>query len=133
MRNSSVIIIFLTAICYQCASSKNILQHMHPSPKDDVGSRVKREDSKFHYNGFESTSEFWRAEAQKKLRMQLEMKQNNNVAKNVIMFLGDGMSTSTVSAARIYFGQKHGFSGEESVLSFEEFPHIGLSKVSLEK
>lgn len=38
------------------------------------------------------------------------------------------MSVSTVTAARIYYGQKLGYSGEENELTFESFPHIGLSK-----
>lgn len=50
-------------------------------------------------------------------------------AKNVIIFIGDGMGISTVTAARIYKGQKAGKSGEEATLTFEEFPHTGLSKV----
>lgn len=100
--------------------------HMHPSPdqlKDNL--RAKRENS---VDGYESTSNYWRTEAQKKLRKQLDKKLNENVAKNVIFFLGDGMSVSTVTAARIYYGQKLGYSGEESELSFETFPSIGLSK-----
>lgn len=43
--------------------------------------------------------------------------------------MGDGMSVATISAGRIYSGQQMGFSGEESSLSFEEFPYVGLSKV----
>lgn len=104
---------------------------MHPPPTSfESQSRVKRDDNKFHKDSFESTSEFWRSDAQKKLRKQLDKKTNENIAKNVIMFLGDGMSISTITAARIYFGQKQGYSGEESSLSFEEFPHLALSKVS---
>jgi len=32
----------------------------------------------------------------------------------------------------IYFlkGQLHGHTGEETVLTFEDFPHVGLSKVA---
>lgn len=130
MRNFSVIIFVLIAISIQFNGSIAKSTHMHRSPTKADGSRVKRYDAKFHANGYESTSEYWRAEAQKKLRHQLDKKANDKVAKNVIMFLGDGMSISTITAARIYFGQKMGFTGEESVLSFEEFPHIGLSKVS---
>lgn len=81
-------------------------------------------------NGYESTSHFWQIEAQKKLSQKLKQVLNENIAKNVIFFLGDGMSVATVSAGRIYSGQKLGFSGEESSLSFEEFPYVGLSKVS---
>ena len=53
-----------------------------------------------------------------------------DVAKNVIMFLGDGMSIPTLNAARIYMGQLQNQSGEETQLYFEKFPYVGLSKVS---
>ncbi|MFV0476520.1 MAG: alkaline phosphatase [Parahaliea sp.] len=49
-------------------------------------------------------------------------------ARNVILFVGDGMGISTVTAARIYAGQKAGQSGEEYSLSFGQFPFTGLSK-----
>lgn len=49
-------------------------------------------------------------------------------AKNVILFVGDGMGISTVTAARILQGQLRGESGEENLLSFEAFPFTGLSK-----
>lgn len=45
-------------------------------------------------------------------------------AKNIIFFLGDGMSLTTVAATRMYMGN------ENNSLSFEKFPHFGLSKVS---
>jgi alkaline phosphatase len=51
-------------------------------------------------------------------------------AKNVIMFLGDGMSVATLAATRAYIGQSEGKPGEEVELSFEKFPHTGISKVS---
>lgn len=49
-------------------------------------------------------------------------------AKNVILFLGDGMGISTLTAARILQGQLKGETGEENYLSFERFPFTGLSK-----
>lgn len=49
-------------------------------------------------------------------------------AKNVILFIGDGMGVSTLTAARILEGQLRGESGEENRLSFEEFPFSALSK-----
>ena len=54
---------------------------------------------------------------------------NTNHAKNVIIFVGDGMGIQTGTMARIYKGQKMGKSGEESVLEWEKFPTTGLSKV----
>lgn len=49
-------------------------------------------------------------------------------AKNVILFLGDGMSLTTVAAARILEGQRKGGPGEENQLSWETFPNTALSK-----
>jgi alkaline phosphatase len=49
-------------------------------------------------------------------------------AKNVILFLGDGMSLTTVAAARILDGQRKGAPGEEHQLSWEKFPHTAFAK-----
>lgn len=50
-------------------------------------------------------------------------------AKNVILFLGDGMGVTTITAARILDGQMKGMRfGEENDLSFEKFPHLAHSK-----
>ena len=49
-------------------------------------------------------------------------------ARNVILFVGDGMSMSTVTAARIFEGQRNGGHGEDNVLSFERLPYVALSK-----
>ncbi|WP_439105632.1 alkaline phosphatase [Congregibacter sp.] len=49
-------------------------------------------------------------------------------AKNVVVFLGDGMGISTITAARILAGQREGNPGEENRLSFEELPVTGLVK-----
>ena len=49
-------------------------------------------------------------------------------AKNLIVFLGDGMSLTTVAAARIFAGQRKGGSGEENRLAWETFPATALSK-----
>jgi alkaline phosphatase len=49
-------------------------------------------------------------------------------ARNVILFIGDGMGLSTVTAARILEGQIRGASGEENMLAFEELPNVALAK-----
>lgn len=68
---------------------------------------------------------YWKENAQKYLKDILAADSYNTPkrAKSVILFLGDGMSLATVAAARMYMG------GEEKSLSFEKFPHFGLSKV----
>ncbi len=50
-------------------------------------------------------------------------------ARNVILFIGDGMSLDTVTASRILAGQQRGGTGEEHVLAFETLPHTALAKV----
>lgn len=67
---------------------------------------------------------FWRDIAEEELREALKVKWNLDKAKNVILFIGDGLDPNTATAARIYNG------GETSRLSFETLPHIGLLKVS---
>ncbi len=52
----------------------------------------------------------------------------SNHAINIILFVGDGMGVSTVTAARILDGQLKGNSGEENILFMEKFDHMCLSK-----
>ena len=49
-------------------------------------------------------------------------------AKNIILFLGDGMGMTTVTGGRILAGQQLGKPGEEHQLSFEKFEQTALSK-----
>ncbi|VDI63596.1 alkaline phosphatase, partial [Mytilus galloprovincialis] len=71
---------------------------------------------------------YWRNQAQDDLNQRLSYLRNTNAAKNVIMFLGDGMGISTVTAARIYKGQLNGQTGEEAEMTFEKFPYTGFIK-----
>ncbi len=70
----------------------------------------------------------WYKDGQARLQEQLGRIPNNKAAKNVIIFIGDGLSLATVTAARIREGQLKGQTGEENALSFEHFPYSGLSK-----
>lgn len=70
----------------------------------------------------ERTTDYWLKEAQKFVVAQNEKKLNKNIAKNIIFFLGDGMSVPTLAALRSYLG------GEEQSYSFEKFPSVGMAK-----
>ncbi|KAG5683694.1 hypothetical protein PVAND_012960 [Polypedilum vanderplanki] len=74
------------------------------------------------FNEAEKTTEYWVSQGQDKLKELVNRKYNNNNAKNVIFFLGDGMSITTISAARTLLG------GEEKNLYFDNFPYTGYSK-----
>ncbi|MBP6003103.1 MAG: alkaline phosphatase [Pyrinomonadaceae bacterium] len=74
------------------------------------------------------SAEQWRRDGWNALESAKSVKQRKGKAKNVILFIGDGMGVSTLTAARIFEGQMRGESGEENRLSFEEFPFSALSK-----
>lgn len=69
-----------------------------------------------------------RAKAQVEANSKIQP--NLNKAKNVILFVGDGMGVTTITAARILEGQKKSpnWGGEENELSFEKFPYLAHSK-----
>ncbi|MBD1558422.1 alkaline phosphatase [Vibrio sp. S9_S30] len=73
-------------------------------------------------------SDTWYQEAKSTIAAAKERKPIDGPAKNVILFVGDGMSVGTITAARIYAGQKKGLKGEEYVLAMERLPHTALSK-----
>lgn len=74
------------------------------------------------------TTGSWLDSGDKALKERLAQKPNTRRAKNVILFVGDGMGVSTLTAARILEGQLRGEPGEENFLSFEKFPHTALVK-----
>ncbi|XP_012280687.1 alkaline phosphatase 4 [Orussus abietinus] len=71
---------------------------------------------------------FWLKSGQENLQRVLSIRKNENQAKNIIIFIGDGMGMSTITAGRIFKGQTRGNSGEEYKLEFEKFPSTGISK-----
>lgn len=73
-------------------------------------------------NVMEGSRTFWRNKAESYIQSKLNSKLNTNKAKNVIFFIGDGMSIATIAATRMYLGK------EEAELSFEKFPHYGLAQ-----
>jgi alkaline phosphatase len=66
--------------------------------------------------------------ARSALQERLRVTPNTGQAKNVILFVGDGMGISTVTAGRIYEGQKRGVDGESNALTMERLPYAALSK-----
>ena len=70
----------------------------------------------------------WFRDGLRLVKDNLARKPITHTAKNTILFLGDGMSITTVTAARILEGQQMNQSGEEHVLSWERFPWTALAK-----
>lgn len=70
----------------------------------------------------EKSSDYWLENAKAFVQEQLKKMPSEKKAKNIIMFLGDGMSHPTIASARVQMG------GEEKKLYFENFPNTASSK-----
>ncbi len=74
------------------------------------------------------TPDTWKKDGEAAIARAKNLKPKKGKAKNVILFVGDGMGITTLTAARILEGQMRGSSGEENLLSFEQFPSMALSR-----
>ncbi|KAH8271213.1 hypothetical protein KR018_001446, partial [Drosophila ironensis] len=104
-------------------------RRMHPvfSLVNALPNRFKRAMPQIVFNPLkteERYAEYWEAMATETLEKQLDSKSliNTQMARNVMLFIGDGMSIPTITAGRVYLG------GEEKQFAFEQFPYVGLSK-----
>jgi len=106
--------ILITALLAGCAT--NI-----PTP-------IASPESSSSHMDYRGTTASWTTEGAAAVRARATERLNKNRAKNVILFVGDGMGVSTLTAGRILEGQLAGQSGEENLLSFEYFPNTALVK-----
>jgi alkaline phosphatase len=74
------------------------------------------------------TKEAYMQRARAQVEANRRLKPNTRRARNVILFVGDGMGVTTITAARVFEGQMRGAGGEENFLSFERFPYLAHSK-----
>ncbi len=75
-----------------------------------------------------TTSNHWFVQAAATVEDAQQYAETRGMARNVILFVGDGMGISTVTAARILEAQQRGEQGEENLLSFGKMPFAGLVK-----
>lgn len=74
-----------------------------------------------------STADYLRTGSQEVARLVSE-KLHSGRARNVIIFIGDGMGVSTLTAARIHQGQMLGRDGESFATAMDGLPHSALVK-----
>ncbi len=116
-----VLAISASAMLYGCGGSDS---NNDDGPGGDTGT-----DNPLSFNSDQLSSEWYtQAEANVDAAAQRNVVNATGAAKNVILFVGDGMGISTVTAARILAGQMQGLDGEEYQLSFEKMPFTGLVK-----
>jgi alkaline phosphatase len=75
-----------------------------------------------------NSPEAWRTQGRAAIAAARAIEPIRKPAKNVILFIGDGMGVTTVTAARILQGQLRGEPGEENRLAFERLPYLALIK-----
>lgn len=102
------------AACLACAALAPAAHAGPPAPAPVV-------------QGPESVAD-WHAAGARFIQQGHRLKPITGRARNVILFVGDGMGISTQTAARILEGQQRGQPGEENRLAFETFPYSALSK-----
>ncbi len=81
-----------------------------------------------HADPMTQTKDPYYTSAEATLRDTLARRANTRPAKNIILFVGDGMGVTTVTAARIYQGQKAGRDGVSNKLTFEQLPYAAFSR-----
>jgi alkaline phosphatase len=114
VKRTLLVISFAGAALVQCACAPGALEQ----PQATEASAVPAAPA---------ANEWYRAGAQALAAAQARVV-HEGPARNVILFVGDGMSLATVTAARILEGQLAGGTGEENSLAFERMPWIGLAK-----
>ena len=67
-------------------------------------------------------------DAQDRLQESLRLKPNTKQAKNIILFVGDGMGVTTLTVSRIYQGQKARRDGVSNKLVLETLPYAAFSR-----
>ncbi len=82
---------------------------------------------------YQESPSYWYQQGQASVQRAIKTVQkaatvSQHQAKNIILFVGDGMGISTITAARIHAGQLQGKQGEEHQLFFETLPYSALSK-----
>ncbi|EFX62911.1 LOW QUALITY PROTEIN: hypothetical protein DAPPUDRAFT_269431 [Daphnia pulex] len=140
---SHKIIVLVVTLVLSSTAGVHGDEHHHSRPLRDSATDV---NNKAEQSATEDAA-YWTQLGQQLLFDELAKQRINSQAKNIIVFLGDGqyicagpysaafkiqfyfgMSISTVTAARIYKGQKAGKTGEEEQLHFDRFPYAALSK-----
>uniref|UniRef100_UPI00398F6804 intestinal-type alkaline phosphatase-like n=1 Tax=Pristiophorus japonicus TaxID=55135 RepID=UPI00398F6804 len=119
-------LVLLLADVTEIQHTGNIIKLGHRCKRELVGERLQV--SVVHLPVVKEDPLFWNSKAKQALKTALELQPLTHHAKNVILFLGDGMGLPTVTAARILKGQMQQKTGEETILAMEAFPHVGLSK-----
>lgn len=103
-------------------------QHQQQQQQQQTSSSASVDQILFKYNEQEKSTDYWLQAGRQALDQALRHSANVQRAKSSVLFIGDGMSLSTITAARILYGQLLNKSGEEEQLSFDKLQNVALIK-----
>lgn len=98
------------------------------APTSQHNTAANQESWVFKHDEQEKNTNFWMNQGRLAIQEALRYEPIKERAKNAIVFIGDGMSLTTITAARIQYGQLMNKSGEEEQLPFEKLPNVALLK-----
>ncbi|XP_055682601.1 membrane-bound alkaline phosphatase-like [Lutzomyia longipalpis] len=130
MKNSVIVLCLLGTLAFSPVKVKSSRDSHYSDFDEEDDSRIHPDlpvENPFNNKAIlpeELETEFWMRNARETVAEKVETysKPNTNVAKNIIFFIGDGMSFQTVAATRMHSGN------ENNKLSFEKFPYFGMAK-----
>ena len=108
------LLIIILAIISGCSAARHNLAHVGKPTPFNVEPNLWYESGAQHI--------------QRQRQIANSIQNKEGAAKNIILFVGDGMNLTTVTASRILEGQQRGMLGEEHNLSFDHLPFSGLAK-----
>lgn len=106
-----------TLLCLAALWSAPVLAQ-HNAPKEAAPDKERGEQTAADYA----------AQGQAQLQARLAMQARTGKAKNLIIFIGDGMGVSTLTAGRIWEGQKAGRDGESNETAIDAMPYSAMVK-----
>lgn len=119
---------FALFTCLLCLGGAGVLMSNSVLAEDLTGAGSTHDHAhNYEKNPWYQQGEQWLQQKVDALEV-LAASASSQVAKNIILVVGDGMSITTLTAARIWQGQQEGQLGEEHFLHFENFPHTALIK-----
>uniref|UniRef100_A0A336K1T2 Alkaline phosphatase n=1 Tax=Culicoides sonorensis TaxID=179676 RepID=A0A336K1T2_CULSO len=132
-KENNLIIFFVLSFCLVLVSTRSP-DYWHVSEKNPEPAKFLPDREKLFHPQFlekyrikriheaELDSKYWRQIGAKVVQDNIKKEKNLGVAKNIILFIGDGMGVTTTTAARSYLGDAN------MNLAYEKLPYTGMSK-----
>uniref|UniRef100_A0A336KWJ5 alkaline phosphatase n=1 Tax=Culicoides sonorensis TaxID=179676 RepID=A0A336KWJ5_CULSO len=104
---------YVTILIFLLISFTCNAKHLHPELPTVLNDKLSDERD----------MSYWKEIGLKVVEDHVNLKRNMKIAKNVILFLGDGLSVNTITATRSYINKNM-----NEHLNFEKFPFTGMAK-----